>query len=86
MCQVYLITHDLCQKLVLGLMCHIVWLFDLCNPPNALNELANFVSQGSDCAKFWTLGPRAAVIGCVSAPQPMANISFGSYVSYCVII
>ncbi len=71
MCQVYLITHDLCQKLVLGLMSYSMWLFDLCNPPSALSELAKFVSQGSDPVKLWALGPGTAGLGCVLAPQPI---------------
>ncbi len=29
-------------------MCHSVWLFDICNPPNALSELVNFLCQESD--------------------------------------
>ncbi len=86
MCQMYMTTHNLYQKLVLGLLCHSVWLFDLCNPTNALSELAKFLSQGSDFAKFWALGPTTPVIGCVFATPPMSKISFGSYVSFCVVI
>ncbi len=56
--RVYMITHDLCQKLILGLVCHFVWLFDVYNPPKALSGLANFSSQGSDPAILWALGPR----------------------------
>ncbi len=61
-CQMYMITHNICQKLVLGLMCHVVLIFDFCNLPNPLSEPANFLSQGSDFAKFWALGPRTPVI------------------------
>ena len=64
----YLITHDPCQNLVLGLMCHSVWLFDPCNPPNALSGLANLYSQGPDPTKLWALGPHTPVMGVPDHP------------------
>ena len=62
------------SKIILGLICHSVWSFGLYNPPNTLREPANFLSHGSDHAKFWALGPRTPVIGYVLAPQQFLKL------------